>query len=159
LLGSDTGFIQLVAEGGGIVALPWRLSLKTRAKVGATLFDDKTADLPSSLRFFAGGDNSVRGYSYKSLGPKDASGDVVGGRDLLQGSLELERALFDKWGVSVFYDAGNAFDAFDDVMIYQGAGVGLHYYTPIGAINLYLARQLGVSSPSFRVHFSIGLLL
>ena len=155
-LGSDAAFIQLIAEGGGMIALPWRFSLKTRAKVGATLFDDKTADLPTSLRFFAGGDSSVRGYSYKSLGPRDDSGDVVGGRNLLQGSLELERAFFDKWGVSFFYDAGDAFDSSLDFKIYQGAGVGLHYYTPIGSVNLSLARQLGVTDPKFRFHFSIG---
>ncbi|WP_054695204.1 BamA/TamA family outer membrane protein [Geotalea toluenoxydans] len=88
--------------------LPWRLSLHTRAKVGLTLLNDPMADLPASLRFFAGGDQSVRGYSYKSLGPRDATGEVVGGRHLLVGSIELERALFKDWGLSVFYDIGNA---------------------------------------------------
>jgi translocation and assembly module TamA len=156
VLGSDAGFIQFIAEGGGLMALPWRLSLRTRAKGGATILNDPFADLPNSLRFFAGGDNSVRGYSYRSLGPRDDSGDVVGGRNLLQGSVELERALFQKWGVSFFYDAGNAFDSSNDFKIFQGVGIGLHYYTPIGAINLGLARQIGVAEPDFRVHFTIG---
>jgi len=155
-LGSDAGFIQFIAEGGGIMALPWRLSIRARAKGGATILNDPFADLPNSLRFFAGGDNSVRGYSYKSLGPRDASGEVVGGRNLLQGSVELERALFQKWGVSFFYDAGNAFDSSRDFRMYQGIGIGLHYYTPIGGINLGLARQIGVADPAFRVHFTIG---
>lgn len=155
-LGSDVSFIQFIAEGGGVMPLPWRLTLKGMGKAGATLLDDPFADIPTSLRFFAGGDYSVRGYAYKSLGPKDASGKVIGGRYLLQGSAELERALFDKWGLSLFYDAGNAFDAPSDMIIYQGAGLALHYYTPIGSVNLGLARQIGVTDPKFRVHFSIG---
>ncbi len=158
-LGSDASFIQFTAEAGGIIALPWRTSLKTRAKGGATILDDPFADLPTSLRFFAGGDSSVRGYSYKSLGPRDASGEVVGGRNLLQGSIELERSLFSKWAISIFYDTGNAFDVSRGFKLYQGAGVGVHYFTPIGEINLNLARQLDVPDPKFRIHFTIGFLL
>jgi translocation and assembly module TamA len=156
LLGSDASFAQFIAEGGWMVALPWRLSLQGRSKVGTTVLDDPFAALPTSLRFFAGGDSSVRGYSYKSLGPKDLSGDVIGGRNLLQGSIELERALFEKWGVSLFFDAGNAFDSFSDVRLYQGTGVAVRYYTPIGSLNLSLARQIGVIDPRFRIHFTIG---
>ena len=91
-LGSDTGFIQAIAEGGYLTPLPGRLTLGTRAKGGATWQDDPLADLPASLRFFAGGDTSVRGYAYKSLGPVNSLGEVVGGRNLLQGSLEIGRA-------------------------------------------------------------------
>ena len=155
-LGSDTGFIQAVAEGAYLAPLPGRLTLGTRAKVGATLQDDPLKDLPASLRFFAGGDTSVRGYAYKSLGPTNAIGEVIGGSDLLQGSVELERALFESWGLSLFYDVGNAFKSFSDFRFYQGAGIGLHYYTRVGGLNLSLARQIGVSDPGFRVHFSIG---
>ena len=156
VLGSDTGFIQAVAEGAYLAPLPGRLTLGTRAKVGATWQDDPLKDLPASLRFFAGGDTRVRGYAYKSLGPTNAIGEVIGGPDLLQGSVELERALFESWGVSLFYDVGNAFKSFSDVRFYQGAGVGLHYYTRVGGLNLSLARQIGVSDPGFRFHFSIG---
>lgn len=159
LLGSDTGFIQFIAEGGAIASLPWRMTVKTRGKAGTSILNDPFADLPTSLRYFAGGENSVRGYAYKSLGPEDASGEVVGGRNLLQGSFEVERSLFKEWGVSLFYDAGNAFDSFSDYQIHQGAGIGVNYHSPIGSINLYLARQVGISDPAFRIHFSIGLQL
>lgn len=155
-LGSDTAFIQGIAEGAHLLPLPWRLSLGTRGKVGATWQDDPLAELPATIRFYAGGDTSVRGYAYKSLGPTDASGEVVGGQNLLQGSVELERALFDSWGVSLFYDAGNAFRSFTDFRLYQGAGVGLHYYTKVGGLNLSVARQIDVPDPGFRVHFTIG---
>jgi len=70
--------------------------------------------------------------------------------------VELERALFAKWGVSAFYDAGNAFDSLPDARLFHGAGVGAHYYTPVGALNLYLARQLWVDNPAWRVDFSVG---
>ncbi len=155
-LGADVGFLQGTAEGGGMLALPWRLSLLGKVKGGATIIDDHLRSLPVSLRFFAGGDTSVRGYAYKSLGPKDITGTVVGGKYLLQGSLELQRALFEDWGVSLFYDMGNAFDSFHNLHIYQGAGVGAQYFSPVGVINLNLARQLGIGNPGYRVHFSIG---
>jgi translocation and assembly module TamA len=156
LLGSDTKLVQILAEGSHLLPLPWRLSLHTRAKAGATLLHDPIKDIPPSLRFFTGGDQSVRGYSYKSLGPRDATGRVVGGTQLLTGSIELERALFKDWGVSIFYDVGNAFNSFSSVSLFQGAGVGLHYYSSVGALNLSLARPLGVDNPSFHVHFTVG---
>jgi translocation and assembly module TamA len=155
-LGSDTGLIQLLADGNTITPLPWRLSLRTRAKVGLTAQNDPLSDLPPSIRFFAGGDTSVRGYSYQSLGPRDAAGNVTGGKNLLVGSIELERDLFSDWGVSVFFDTGNAFNDFTSIRLFSGAGVGAHYYTRIGSINLYLARQIGVPDPGYHVHFTLG---
>lgn len=156
LLGSDTALLQILAEGSHLLNLPWRLSLHTRAKLGATLLNDPIRDIPPSLRFFAGGDQSVRGYSYKSLGPRDASGKVVGGTQLLTASIELERALFKDWGVSLFYDAGNTFNSFTTAELFQGAGVGLHYYTSVGALNLSIARALNVDNPSIHFHFTVG---
>jgi translocation and assembly module TamA len=156
LLGSDTALLQLLAEGSYLLPLPWRLSLHSRAKGGATLLSDSLRDIPPSLRFFTGGDQSVRGYSYKSLGPRDSSGKVVGGKQLLVGSMELERTLFKDWGVSIFYDVGNAFNSFSDVNISKGAGVGLHYYTAVGGLNLSVARPLGVDNPSIHIHFTVG---
>lgn len=156
VFGSDTKLLQIVAEGSYLFPLPWRLSLLTRGKTGITLLSDPLTDLPPSLRFFAGGDQSVRGYSYQSLGPRNAAGQVVGGKQLLTGSIELERALFKDWGVSVFYDAGNAFNSFSGVRLAQGAGVGVHYYTTIGGLNLSVARQLGVDNPGFHIHFTVG---
>ena len=155
-LGSDTKLIQFISAGSFLLPLPWRLSLQTRARAGITLLSDPLSDLPPSLRFFAGGDQSVRGYAYQSLGPLDATGQVAGGKHLLAGSVELERAMFTDWGVSTFYDAGNAFDSFTRVRLFQGAGIGLHYYTPVGALNLSVARQIGVEDPGFRIHFTVG---
>jgi translocation and assembly module TamA len=121
-----------------------------------TAQNDPLAELPASLRFFAGGDNNLRGYSYQSLGPRDASGNVVGGKNLILASVELQKAIFTNWGVSAFFDTGNAFNSFTNIRLVSGAGVGAHYYTRIGAINLYLARQIGVPEPGFHVHFNVG---
>jgi len=156
LLGSNTALVQVLAQGSYLLPLPWRLSLQTRAKVGITLLNDPLTDIPPSLRFFAGGDQSVRGYSFQSLGPRDASGKVVGGTQLLTSSIELERALFKDWGVSLFYDVGNAFNSFSAVSLFQGAGVGLHYYSPVGSLNLSVAWPLGVDNPSIHFHFTVG---
>ena len=112
-------------------------------------------ELPASVRFFAGGDNSIRGYAYQSLGPKDDQGDVVGGRNLLVGSVELERRLLDKWGVALFADSGNAFDR-AHVDPRTGIGIGIRWRSPVGPVRLDIAHPLNDSKDTFRIHFSMG---
>lgn len=156
-MGSNTGFIQFLGRGEYLVSLPYRFSILTRTQIGATTDNEPADDLPISVRFFAGGDTSVRGYKYQSLGPVDANGDVVGGRHLLFGSIELERAIGKNWGVAAFYDTGNAFNTWSKIDLAQGAGIGGRYYTPIGPIRLDLARQIGVRKPDFRIHLVVGI--
>ena len=158
-LGSDMALLQTQADGKIIIPLPGRLSLIGRSQAAATFVRDPLSEVPASLRFFAGGDNSVRGYAYQSLGPKDEAGDVVGGRHLLVGSLEIERAILQKWGVAGFYDIGNAFNILTDITLAQSAGIGVRYYTPVGAVRFDIARQIGIDEPGFRFHFSLGLQL
>jgi len=155
-LGSDSALAQFIAKGNALLPLPWRSSLHLRSKVGATLLADPLADLPPSIRFFAGGDESVRGYGYQSLGPRDATGQVVGGRHLVFGSVELERYLYSNWGVSLFHDAGNAFSNFNRVQLFQAIGVGVHYYTPVGGLNLSLAKPLDSGWNRYRIVFTVG---
>jgi translocation and assembly module TamA len=156
LMGSNTAFFQIVAEGNKITPLPWKMSLLTRVKAGATFQNDPIEKLPVSMRFFAGGDRSVRGYAYQSLGPKDAAGNVVGGKNILVGSIELEKALFGDWGAAIFYDVGNSFNSLSSVTLFQGAGVGIRYYTRFGTAKLDVARQIGIDNPKFRLHFNVG---
>jgi translocation and assembly module TamA len=158
-LGSDTRMVQLLGAVSHLQPLPALLSLQSRLRVGATFSADPVDALPPTLRFFAGGDQSVRGYAYQSLGLRDATGKVIGGKQLLATSLELERALPRNWGVSLFHDAGNAFEAFSGVRLHQGAGVGLHYRSPVGSLNLSLARRIRDEHPGWRVHFSVGAFL
>jgi translocation and assembly module TamA len=84
-----------------------------RIEGGATLAD-KVTELPTSVRFFAGGDSNVRGYAYQSLGPKNANGDVIGGRHLLAASVEYEFPFTEKWFGALFTDGGNAYDRLKD---------------------------------------------
>jgi translocation and assembly module TamA len=96
---------------------------------------------PPSLRFYAGGEKSVRGYKYKTLGPEDSSGNIVGGRYLLTGSIAWERQIADLWRVSAFYDIGNAMDNWSKDLA-QGIGVGVGLVLPFGHATLELAYPL-----------------
>jgi len=156
-MGSETGFLQFLGRGEYLISLPQRFTILTRMQVGATTENEPAQDLPISVRFFAGGDTSVRGYKYQSLGPTDAFGDVIGGKHLLFGSVELERAIGKNWGIAAFYDTGNAFNAWSRIDLAQGAGIGGRYYTPIGPIRLDVARQIGVRKPDYRIHLVVGI--
>ncbi len=155
-LGSDTGMLQFLASGNALLPLPGRFSVFTRVQGAMTVQNEPLKEFPTSLRFFAGGDQSVRGYGYQSLGPEDENGDVVGGKHQLVGSIELGRAIGQNWGVAAFYDIGNAFNSFSDYELAEGAGIGVRYYTQIGPISVDLARQIGVRDPSIRLHISVG---
>lgn len=154
---SDTSLLQLSAGVTHLLPLPQKLSLLTRLQGGTTWHNDPMRELPASLRFFAGGDRSVRGYSYNSLGPKDDQGQVVGGKHLLVASLELEKRLTENWGTAIFYDVGNAFDNLAAYELEQGAGIGIRRYTKIGAIRLDLARQIGTDGNHYRIHLNVGI--
>ena len=154
-LGSDTNFLQLKFKGDILVPLPSRFSLFLRGEGGTTWCTSLEA-LPPSVRFFAGGSSSVRGYDFQSLGPKDSFGDVTGGKYLLVGSIELERTISKLFGIAAFYDVGNAFNSLNEIDPEQGVGLGVRLYTPVGPIRLDLARQIHVKDPRFRVYFSVG---
>jgi len=158
-LGSTASLLQVLPTADVLFPLPGRLTLLLRSQAGITFQRQAFDDVPVSLRFFAGGDRSVRGYAYQSLGPKDATGDVIGGRHLLFGSIELERALFQRWGVATFYDAGNAFDSFTNLTFARSAGLGVRYYSKVGPFRLDIAREIGRPSPATRVHFVVGLFI
>ena len=155
-LGSDTGLVQFLASANTVIPLPWQLKLLLRAQGGTTQKNEPLAEIPASLRFFAGGDQSVRGYGYQTLGPKDASGKVVGGEHLAVGSVEIEAPLGENWGVAAFFDLGNAFTGPTKIDWARGAGLGVRRYTVVGPVKIDLARQVGVANPAFRLHLSVG---
>jgi translocation and assembly module TamA len=155
LLLSDVSLIQLKASGKWIHPLgPGRLI--TRGELGATEASEFTR-LPASLRFFAGGDQSVRGYAYKSLGPRDEDDDVVGGRYLATGSLEYEHPIVGKWSAAAFVDTGNAFNSLSDPLKHS-VGAGIRWQSPVGPVRIDLAFPLGDAEEAdlFRIHFSMG---
>ncbi|WP_456379780.1 autotransporter assembly complex protein TamA [Thiolapillus sp.] len=118
---------------------------------------------PNSLRFFAGGDSSVRGYDWKTLGPEDEKGDVIGGRQVATATIEYNHKVAEQWVAAGFVDAGNAFnDRLDDV--YIGAGVGVRWLSPVGTVRLDFAWPLNQKDKStefsdLRLHFGFEVLL
>lgn len=143
-------------------AKEWRFIGRT--ELGATLAD-RVDDLPASRRFYAGGDNSIRGWGYDALGPNQPVTELtVGGRYLAVGSLELERRIKGPWSAAVFTDFGNAFDP-DYAEVYeQSVGLGLRWLSPIGQIRVDLAFALTKDDwwedqegwPPARLHVVIG---
>lgn len=150
---SDTTFVQGQALLRGVLPLGDRARLLSRLEYGATWVDEFSV-LPSSQRFFAGGDQSVRGYAYQSIGPRDEDGEVIGGRFLATASLEVERAVRGSVGLAAFYDIGGADNNALPTLV-QGVGVGLRYRSPIGSIRLDLAHPLDGGEGGVRLHFGI----
>jgi translocation and assembly module TamA len=153
-LGSDISMRQARFQLRDILPLASFGRVITRFDVGRTNTKDFT-QLPASLRFFAGGDMSVRGYAYNTLGPVDAQGNVIGGPDLFVGSVEYEQHLSGNWSAAVFYDAGNALNSFRDPLK-KGAGIGLRYRTPVGEIRVDLAEALSEPGHPRRFHIYFG---
>jgi translocation and assembly module TamA len=152
---SDISFFQASLNSKAILTFFEQWRIIGRFQLGATLVDN-VFDLPPSLRFYAGGDQSVRGYAYKSIGPTDPAGDVLGGSHLITYSLELERELFDNWSAALFFDSGDATDSFDDLNMKNGAGIGIRWNAPFGQVRLDVANAVSENNNSWRIHFNVG---
>ncbi|WP_040297071.1 autotransporter assembly complex protein TamA [Alcanivorax hongdengensis] len=150
---SSTSFVQTTLSGKLIQPVLGGRIL-TRLDLGYTDVADVT-DLPASIRFFAGGDSSVRGYGYEALGPEDSNGDVIGGRDLATASLEFDHPITRQWHYAVFTDGGNAFNELNNFDPKYSAGAGIRWRSPLGPIRLDFARALD-ESRSWRIHLSMG---
>ncbi len=152
---SDVDLVQLKFNSKGILPLGQKARFLTRFEAGYNFVDDFTV-LPASLRFFAGGDNSLRGYEYESLGPEDNAGDVVGGEGLVVGSVEVDYLFKPKWAIAAFADGGNAFEV-NDIQIKKSVGVGARWRSPIGPVKIDLAFPIeDDDADNFRIHFSLG---
>ncbi len=137
-----------------------RYILAARVGFGSIVGGD-LAQIPANRRFYAGGGGSVRGYEYKSLGPRDPFGYVVGGRSLLEASFEARIKITDTIGIVPFVDIGQAFASeFPDgsEKLRVGAGVGLRYYTSIGPIRVDIATPIDRRSGErpYAIYVSLG---
>jgi translocation and assembly module TamA len=153
-LASDVSFVQGKLYGEVRFQFTRSFTLVARGDIGGSLVDE-FADLPVSQRFFAGGDYSIRGFDYKSLGPKDENGEVVGGTHLLVGSVEGQYMFIPNWDVAAFYDTGNAYDK-DQFEPEQGAGAGVGYRFPFGIVRVYGAVALSKSDNPTRLHVIVS---
>ncbi len=151
---TETTFLHTRISARSVWPMTRRGRLLFRGEIGA-IRSAVFADLPPSQRFYAGGDQSVRGYGYQELGPENSDGDVIGGRYLTTASVEADYLLYKDIGVAAFFDAGNAADDYP-VDFKRAVGVGLRYRSPVAMIRLDLARPLDDPDTTFRLHFSIG---
>ncbi len=156
---SDTAVLRAEFNGSYLHPIGSRGRLNLRGDIGLAWVEDFDK-YPNSLRFFAGGDQSVRGYGYKDLGPVDADGLTIGGKNLLVGSLEYDHRIMGKWVGAVFVDAGNAFnDRFDELFV--GAGGGVRWLAPFGSLRLDIAWPVSENPTAgdFRIHLGLGAVL
>lgn len=111
--------------------------------------------IPPSLRFFAGGDQSVRGYDYQTLSPENSEGDRIGGRYMVAGSVEYQYSIAEKWRIATFVDQGNSFNKLELPNLKTGVGMGVRWVSPVGPIRVDLAHAMN-DDGGIRLHFSMG---
>jgi translocation and assembly module TamA len=119
------------------------------------IFTDDFNKVPYNLRFFTGGDQSLRGFDYKSLSPEE-NGFKIGGQALGVGSLEYNYQFKDGWRAAIFSDFGNAYDKQFSNPTEYSMGVGIRWRSPIGPIRLDVASGISNDNNPIRLHFFIG---
>ncbi len=154
---SDTSFVRARIDQAWLRSFGSRHAVLVRGTLGAIWVENKH-DLPPDLRFFAGGDNSIRGFDYQKISPKSASGHLTGGRYLATASLEYRYRVTGPWWAATFVDTGDAFNTFKGFDQKTGVGVGVRWTSPIGPIKFDLARAIS-EAPTGKYHwkFYIGL--
>ena len=157
--GSDygTNFLQVDATASWFHGFDADSRLIVRGELGHT-FSGELLDLPPSLRFYAGGDRSVRGYGWHEIGPRvdtDHGFYYTGASNVITGSVEYERYFSGPWGAAVFVDSGSAFDGTSPDM-HTGIGIGLRWRSPVGPVRIDLARGLDDPDSPFTIGLNIG---
>jgi translocation and assembly module TamA len=172
-LGAKENFLRFDLQGERVVNLSSRWHLLLRGEFGASNIKD-IEDMPGLYRFFAGGDRSIRGFSYDDLSPVSVTPETinpatgqripgvaakVGARDLLTGTVEIERDLPRNLGIATFFDGGNAVDRFNAPLAYS-VGVGLRLRLPVVTVGVDVAQALRApgfpSLPGPRLHLNIS---
>ncbi len=152
LMSTET-FLQLHLGGKLINPLgPGRVLFRFEA---GTTVTDNINELPVSIQYFSGGDQSVRGYRYQSLAPLDDNGEVTGGKHLLVGSVEYDFNVLPAWKLAIFADAGNAFLDPASFELQKSVGIGVRWLSPLGPVRLDLASALD-NDNKLRLHLTMG---
>lgn len=151
--GSDASFIRLRGRAGWIGSVGNNHRFVTRVDAGAILMEGLSR-LPPSLRFFAGGDNSIRGYGYETVSPRNSDNELTGGRYMVTSSLEYQYRVKGNWWLAAFSDYGSAWDETPDWV--QGVGVGVRWASPVGPIRIDFAWGLDEPGKGFQLHFALG---
>ncbi|EMV0267932.1 TPA: autotransporter assembly complex family protein [Vibrio parahaemolyticus] len=151
---SETRVLRLLGRSSWIRGIGENHRGLFRLEGGANITEE-FEKLSPSLRFFAGGDNNIRGYSYESISPVDESGALTGAKYILSSTLEYQYRVYGNWWAATFYDIG---DAFNDTPEWKsGAGVGIRWASPVGPVSFDFAWGLDEKpNNEFRIHFSLG---
>jgi translocation and assembly module TamA len=157
-VGSDANFLQAQVTARWYKGLGERSRLITRGELGHT-FTNALVDLPPSLRFYAGGDRSIRGYEWREVGPRipaipGRKAFALGAKNVITGSVEFEQYFNESWGAAVFVDSGSAFDDSPDMR--TGVGVGVRWRSPVGPLRVDIARGLDHPDSGFQLYLNIG---
>ncbi|ESZ01758.1 autotransporter assembly complex family protein [Mesorhizobium sp. LNHC209A00] len=158
---SGAAFLKLKGEGSAYQSLDTasKFVLAERVAVGS-IVGTGLQNVPADRRFYSGGGGSVRGYAYQGIGPKDFTGQPIGGLSFFETSVEMRIAVTDTIGIVPFVDAGTvstkSVPSFSDVKV--GAGVGLRYVTPFGPLRIDAAVPLNrdPGDPHFGIYAGIG---
>ncbi|MGR2736977.1 autotransporter assembly complex protein TamA [Billgrantia sp. Q4P2] len=153
--GSDADFLRMTGNTEWIRMLGDDLRFVTRLALGAIETSD-FSQVPPSLRFFTGGDRTVRGYGYETLAPRNEEGLLRGGQQMLAGSVELQRHITGNWWGAAFVDSGDAFDDWWPETLNTGAGLGVRWISPVGPVRFDIAHPFDDEENSWRLHFAIG---
>lgn len=150
---SDATFVRVYGRIRQYVPVGARDLFIARLELGADMTSADPALIPASLRFRAGGTDSIRGYSYQSIGtPNGAS--VLPARYLGTGSLEYQYWFKADWGVAAFWDVGTATNDINGIKLYHGVGIGARWRSPVGPVQLDVGY--GIQEKQFRPHISLG---
>ncbi|EAR54250.1 hypothetical outer membrane protein [Photobacterium sp. SKA34] len=163
-VGSNTTFARVQAKNAWIRSFGENQRGIFRLDGGA-IISDGIQNVPPSLRYFIGGDNSLRGYGYQSISPRNSQGKMEGGRYMATSSIEYQHRVYGDWWGAVFYDYGSAWNTTPDWK--RGVGVGVRWVSPVGPIRLDFAwgidknksnndRFLKLSKDEFQLHFTLG---
>lgn len=150
---TDQTFLRFYGRIKQFFPVAERDSVILRGEAGSVITKGGNTNVPASLLFRAGGNESVRGYSYQSIG-NEQNGTVYPTKYLVVGSAEYDHWFTRDWGGAVFYDVGTAANSFADRQLYQGVGFGVRYRSPVGPINVDLGY--GIERHQIRPHFSLG---
>lgn len=151
---TDQTFTRGYARGEQYLPIGKRDLVLVRAELGGVFTSGGSSGIPASLLFRAGGSNSVRGYSFQSIG-NNVNGSVLPTKYLVTASTEYQHWFTRDWGAAVFYDIGTATDAWHEKVFFPGFGMGARWRSPVGPVNLDLAY--GTRDKSVRPYLTLGI--
>ena len=162
-LGSDIDFAKAVVEAMYIYTFNDVHRVTIRGELGA-IKTNSFDEVPTSLRFYAGGDRSIRGFDFRDISPQadivnpetgETTLDSIGGRYLATSSIEYAYQVADNWRIAAFVDVGTATNDVDSELS-VGVGPGIQWVSPIGPVRAYIARGFSPEGDAWNFHLMLG---